>query len=497
MIKAPNNLKKWIERNSKTIIIILAFAIPFIVRAIPEILMGQFLVGFDSVGYYMPNTLIWLKNGVNLWPFLSSAPLFYLLLLGLTSAGAPIVILLKILPPMLLGFLGLAIFFYANKSLSWSYKKSLLAVPFATLYFVALRISWDMFRSELALIFLFLALILLQKKPFSLRNGIFLSVLLVLIVFSHQLVTIVVFAIIVATIARLAFFKKKTEIIKIVGFSVPAALLFLGVLYSTFVTSSIPALGFSGNFSSGFESLASASYSNLVFNTWGFLAFCYLPLLPFFAFGFRRFKSNFQLKAWIIWLFIPILFAFIPNAFFIGGILPYRWILLLIFPLAFYAAEGFCVVKWSWYKVAVAFIIAILSAGFLVFPNSGALNYFGSYPSYVPKSMLQNTIQLSDCQDTNNALVWARNNMPSNASLLTHAAFYGWATYIVDGSRLINYGFQDPVKAAQENSKSSNELYLIWWVNGTGWYGQTTLPESFKELYNSGNIAIYNYSASA
>jgi hypothetical protein len=87
--------------------------------------------------------------------------------------------------------------------------------------------------------------------------------------------------------------------------------------------------------------------------------------------------------------------------------------------------------------------------------------------------------------------------MPSHASLLTHSAFYGWATYIVDGSRLINYGFQDPVKAAQENSKSSNELYLIWWVNGTGWYGQTTLPESFKELYNSGNIAIYNYSASA
>jgi hypothetical protein len=111
--------------------------------------------------------------------------------------------------------------------------------------------------------------------------------------------------------------------------------------------------------------------------------------------------------------------------------------------------------------------------------------------------MLQNTVQLSDCQDTANALLWARNNMPSNGYLLAHEAFYGWATLTIDSDRLIFYGFDDPAQVAQKYGNSSNVLFLIWWVNGTGWYGQSSLPASFRELYHSGNIAIYKYSATS
>ena len=70
-----NREKTFIRKNRSLIFGILAFAIPFAVRAIPEILMGQFPVGFDSIAYYTPNTLIWLKQGVDFWPFFSSAPL--------------------------------------------------------------------------------------------------------------------------------------------------------------------------------------------------------------------------------------------------------------------------------------------------------------------------------------------------------------------------------------------------------------------------------------
>jgi hypothetical protein len=108
--------------------------------------------------------------------------------------------------------------------------------------------------------------------------------------------------------------------------------------------------------------------------------------------------------------------------------------------------------------------------------------------------MLENTLQLSDCQDTVNALVWAGNNMPSNGYLLVHQAFYGWAMLSINDSRLIFYRFGDPNQSAHEFSNSSNVLYLIWWVNGTGWYGQSNVPSSFTKLYNSGNIAIYQYS---
>jgi hypothetical protein len=209
--QARNPAKDWFRQNRHLLFPLLAFAIPLAVRAIPEILMGQYLVGFDTIGYYVPNTLTWLGNGVSFWSLMSSAPLFYILLLGIASTGAPIVITLKILAPLLLGLLGFATYYYANKGLSWAPKKSLMVAILSTLYFVALRISWDMFRSELALIFLFLTLIILQKNGGRIRNGVLLSLTMALVVFSHQLVAVIMFAMIIATVVSFFFKKKKID----------------------------------------------------------------------------------------------------------------------------------------------------------------------------------------------------------------------------------------------------------------------------------------------
>jgi hypothetical protein len=88
---------------------LMAFLTPLVVRIIPEILMGPFVVGFDTLAYYVPNTLLWLRNGVGLWDFMAVAPFFYVLLMGVTSIGVPIVLSLKVMSPLLLGFLGLAL----------------------------------------------------------------------------------------------------------------------------------------------------------------------------------------------------------------------------------------------------------------------------------------------------------------------------------------------------------------------------------------------------
>jgi hypothetical protein len=383
--------------------------------------------------------------------------------------------------------------------LSWSPKKSLLVVLFATLYFVALRVSWDMLRSELGTVFLFVTLIFLKKNGWSFRSGISLSLAMVSVVFAHQLIAVIMFAIVIATILRTYLDKKMVELRRLIVCSAPAVFLFFSIIYINYFVYSSPILGFSDKYSRGFEALVTASHTDLVLNTLGFLAFCYLPLVPLLVFGARRFKSNIQLKAWIIWIFIPLLLVIIsPTAFFVGGVLPYRWILLLTYPLAFYAVEGIGAIKWNWYKAGVGFILAILSVGFLVLPNSAALGYYNSFPTYVPKSMLQNTLQLSDCQDTVNALLWARNNMPINGYLLVHEAFYGWATLTLDSNRLIPYFFANPAEEANklQESNPSNPLYLIWWVNGSGWYEQPTIPEPFSVVYSSGNIAIYKYSTS-
>jgi hypothetical protein len=179
--------------------------------------------------------------------------------------------------------------------------------------------------------------------------------------------------------------------------------------------------------------------------------------------------------------------------------LPFRWVLLLTYPLTFYAVDGIFSIKWNWYKigykVAVASIIVFLSVSFLILPNSDALSYFNEYTSYIPKSMLQNTLQLSDCQDALNALRWSKTNLPSNGYLLVHQAFYGWAALTLGVDKLVPYEFGDPAMAAVTFSNSSmHPLYLVWWVNGTGWYGQPNVSSVFSEMYQSGNIAIFAYS---
>ena len=476
---------------------LLAFLIPSVMRAIPEILMGPYVVGFDTLAYYVPNTFVWLRDGVGFWSFVAVAPFLYVLLMGATSIGVPIVISLKIMSPLLLGFLGLTVYFYANKTLSWSPRKSLLVVLFATLYFVALRVSWDMLRSELALIFLFATLIFLKKDGKPLRNGVLLSLVMLSVVFAQQLVAVILFAIILATIVRLYLDKEIVGLRWLIVCSVPAAASFLLIVYANYVASSQFSVvsGFLGQNSEGFMALFGfASYTDMVIDTLGFLVFCYLPLVPLLVLGARRFKRNLQLKVWIFWIFLSLLLVIVsPGAFF--AVFPYRWTLLLTYPLAFYAAEGFASLKLDLYKAGVGLMLATLSVSFMVLPNSLAFPYFGLFTLYVPSSMLQNTVSLSDSQDTVNALQWVRNNMPSDARLLIHDVFYGWASLTLDGGQLIRYEYGNPETMAQKLEENSSEyrLYLVWWINGSGWHGQPNVPSAFRVVYESGRIAVFTY----
>jgi hypothetical protein len=494
------SVKLWLKSHESLVFPFLAFAIPLAVRAIPEILMGPFVVGFDTLGYYVPFTLASLTGGVSFWTFTATAPFLYVLLMGVTYIGVPIVISLKVMSPLLLGFLGLGVYFYANKTLSWSSKKSLLVVLFATLYFVALRVSWDMLRSELALIFLFTTLIFLKKDGSPFRNGVLLSLAMLSVVFAHQLVAVVMFAVVLATVIRLFLDKKMVELRRLVVCSVPAGFLFLVIVYAIYLASPQFSVlsGFPVQSSEGFMALFGfASYTDLVVDTLGFLVFCFLPLVPLLVLGVRRFKGNLQLKVWISWVFIMLLSVIIsPNAFF-AVVFPYRWTLLLTYPLAFYAAEGFAGLKLNAYKVGVGLMLSTLSVGFMVLPNSLAFPYYVSYPKYVPTSMLQNTVSLSDSQDTVNALQWVRNNMPSDARLLVHDVFYGWASLTLDGSQLIPYGYGNPETVAQklEENGSEYQLYLIWWVNGSGWHGQPTVSSAFRQVYQSGRIAVFTFTS--
>jgi hypothetical protein len=490
----------WIGSHRNILFLLTAFIIPLIVRVIPEILMGQFLAGFDTMAYYVPYTIVWIKNGVGFWTLLGTAPLFYLILMGVTSGGLPVIISLKIISPLLLGFLGLAVYSYANRTLLWSFKKSLFVALLATLYFVSLRISWDLLRTELALVFVFVLLILFTKDRRSFRTCALLSLFMLLVVFSDQLVALVMFSIVLTAILASHFSKQLVQARRLIFCSIPAVVMFFTIFYAALVSSQI---SFSNGLLSqgtqglltlfGFSSLASS-----VFNTLGFLVFCYLPFLPLLVLNFRRSGANVQLKAWIVLIFLAIILsAIIPNA--LVGASPYRWVLLLTYPLAFIVVEVLSTLESKSLKILLSIllisIVILSSTGFVIKPSQEPFQYFSSYPLYFPTTMLENTVPLNNCQDTVNSLQWAKSNMENNSLLLVHEAFYGWATLTFNRSQLAFYGFDNPSLHAEKlsESNSSYHLYLIWWTNGTGWYGQYTVSSSFRQIHQSGNIAIYLY----
>lgn len=502
MSATVNQFKILLRQHDSLIFPLLAFLIPLLVRTIPEILMGPFVVGFDPIGYYVP-FLSLIRGGLNFWGFFSVAPFFYVILTAITSIGIPAILSLKFLSVFIFGLLGVSIYFYAEKSLSWSCKKSLLVALLATLYFVSLRVSFDLLRSELALVFLFTTMIFLKRFGTNLKIGILLSLSMLLVVFSDQYISVIIFVIILATIVTSYIKKERRELGKLILFSVPAAFLFCFIIYAGLVSSQLSLstriIGEEiGGSMSPTALFGFSSYSNLVINNLGFLVFCYLPLVPLLILSGNRLKGNLQLRAWVVWiLFIIVLSTLVPFIFF--DALPYRWTILLSYPLAFFAVGAIDKIRMSKSKVALivgaGLILATLSTTFMVLPTSSPFVYYNYYPNYIPTSMLQNTLPLRDCQDTVNSLQWIGTNMPGNGHLLAHTAFYGWALLYLNRSQIIPYGYGDPEVTASNLARngSISPLYLIWWINGTGWYGQPTVSPAFSEAYKSGRIAVYIY----
>jgi hypothetical protein len=495
------HLRNWISQNSY-IFPLLAFIIPLVVRTIPEILMGPYIVGFDTMGFYVPNTLLWLHDDLNLGNLLVTAPLFYTIFMSLVAIGGSPVFVLKIISPLLLGFLGISIFTYAKRGLKWSLSKSLFVSLLGTIYFVALRASWDQLREELGLFFFFIVLMLLSdRRNWSWKNYVVLSSTMALVALSHQLVSVLMFGGIVFAVAYRLFRKDFADFVKLLVASLPAAFYFSGFYLSGVLQAGV--LNYSSSMGSQLSNWTGfASYQSMLIGTGGFFLYCFWLLLPLTLLSIWHFR-NLQLGSWCIFTIILILLP-------IASVSPYRWVLMLIYPLAFYATDALSrlkSIKWKYHKltiqrIAILYLVlstAVLSLGYIFMSPQQPFVYFSpqnfnTYSYQIPTSMQQNTISKTDCQDTVNALQWLKDNVNGSSILLTHTVFYSWALLTLNENQVKNYEFDAPdvaarIAAMEENSK----IYLIWWTKGHGWYNQTTLSSSFAEVYSSGKIAIYSY----
>ena len=88
-----------------------AFLLPLFIRSIPEILVGPYPIGWDTIAFYVPNTLDWAAGKAGFTEILGTAPLMYLISVPvyLLSRVNPVWIF-KIMGPILYGSMIWALF---------------------------------------------------------------------------------------------------------------------------------------------------------------------------------------------------------------------------------------------------------------------------------------------------------------------------------------------------------------------------------------------------
>src|SRR5207245_3684396 len=87
-----------------------AFLVPLSIRIIPEILSGQYPVGWDIIAYYIPNTIDMASGKMDIWGIITSPPVMYAIVLPVyLLAKTNLVLIFKVLGPILYGVLGWSI----------------------------------------------------------------------------------------------------------------------------------------------------------------------------------------------------------------------------------------------------------------------------------------------------------------------------------------------------------------------------------------------------
>ncbi len=380
--------------------------------------------------------------------------------------------ILKVVSVVFEGFLGLSIYGFAQKGLGWSPKKSVATALLGTLYFVALRISMDSLRNMLGLIFFFSVLSLFsfcERNGYTWKRYLLLGSLMVAVVLSHQLVSVIMLGVFAFTIGYKFVRGKYAKAIRLSFVYLPAALLFLALLFLVSSVSEFRVLfGFSNGNDGWLALFGFSSYPSMLLSEAGFFLFCFLPLLPFLLLGIWRLK-NFQIRSWLV---VSLILLFVPLV----SPSNLRWVLMLTYPLAFCVVEGLSRLKSvSWKRfgftlrrigvIYLVLMVSVLSFGFVLMTPQSPFPYFAEpvngYIYQIPSSMLQNTVPKSDCADTVNALQWFKNNVDSNAVLLTHRAFYGWAMLTINPNQIVLYEYDNPANAANTAVQQGHKRNLL------------------------------------
>ena len=439
----------------------------------------------------MPSTLDWAAGKDGFLFIIGEAPLRYMFRVPayLVSRVDPVWIF-KVLGPVLYGCMIFALFRFLRLGLSWTVRVAFTSSLLTSLYFVTLRISWDLFRNELGLIFVLLSIPFLTC-PKDHRSNFVLAVLGLLAVASNQF-TGVIFLVLVGTRALSLMRKSFGEFLRLFKVAIPGTALFLFIIYAEFVSTG-----------SSFPRQPPSASAGGVDSSILVLVWAYLPVAPFALLGMWRVRNR-DLLAWVGVCVVAALVTSVPM--WELPALSYRWTILISIPIMVFATVGIGTLSERVHgpiKMITFFqrnllklfgiALVLLACLYVFLPAQEAFVYYGLYPSFIPTSMVQSTVPLSDMASLVRSLQWAAANMKPGMALITNATIYGWARdYFPFKDRIVDYGYGISTRGIEMAlSAGYSSAIMIWWAYGEGWYGQASIPNTFVPVHRDGAMEVY------
>jgi len=473
----------------------------FAVRLIPEILSHRWPIGYDTIYFarMISQNYVW-SNTDN---FMESSPLFFVIMTPFTVFDN-IFMVLKVVAPLLYGLLSGAVFTYAFYALRWRLEKDLFCSFIFALQLPALRISWDLFRNELGLIFMLLTLSLLAKFNGTRIQFMLFGLFSALASFSHEMVTALMLAI-VPTILIFKVLNKELSWRQFWAFTVAFCPSVAYAIFLTFWALYAPIQG-PVNFGVtplfdyiGLGPYQYATHMELINEHFRFFLILFFPILPLVLFGIKRRLPYVDLLTVILFAlsFFPIISPHRSPAF------SPRWMFMLAVPFSFYASEGlFRVYKTTHNYCTPGLFVTLLvlpSLTFMVFPpHLSPLAPFQTEKTwqYLPSSMLSNTIPLEDVPCLLENLAFLEKEMNSYSLLITHEAFYDWALIALGSNVSVTSSIKvNPFLFAESFSGLGYKIYVISWTDSLhSWHGLTPPNDNFRLVFSSGYIGVYRFS---
>ncbi len=490
-------LRKALHRLLAWRLPLLSIVFPISVRAIPELLAGPYPLGFDTVWVYAP----FIKE-VHSEGFGSAlmdlgaargAPLMYVLLAipAIVFGGEPFLIT-KAAAPVLHGLLVFSMYYFVKRGLHWDENRCLLTVLLSSLYFLPLRLSWDMYKNTLGYALLILGLAHFPSNTEPGDRWKFLSMGGLSVLVSE------VTGVLLGAVAGLYFLrdvakrrKWNLDLLFITFAAVLAALVYAGLL--------LPAppgpspLGPAPRNAVFLFNYVGATEDVYFFPDIGDLYATVLslsgmilgPLFPLAYLGYERVD---RLRIWTAVLGVG---AFSVLVFPFAAVpLWHRWLFLLTFPVLIFSVRGLSSVR---PRFAAAFFagVIVLSASFMVLPPEKAFPYYASPYTlpFVPSSLMQNSVPLQDSVAIVGNLRWLNEMGFANSVLVAHTAFFGWVRLYSNVGEM--YDFVNPEQVNGGNFSRYQHVFLIYFSSQHPWFRASLVPDRMVKIHEEGKIAIY------